>query len=191
MLLHGTRLIHTPIMGLQTGTELAVTVQPIIDPRTLAIIAYEVDGPLLDTKPSLLRIEDIRELSDIGMIIDSSEEFVELDDVIKLKEVYLYHFRLLDLPVIDEHGRKLGKVTDYTFDPKSFVIQQINVRRPLLQSLNESELLIHRSQITEINDQAIIVRLATAPPEPLKGKVRNYTNPFRSQTPQPESIDRE
>lgn len=191
MLLHGTRLIHTPIMGLQTGTELAVTVQPIIDPRTLAIIAYEVDGALLDAKPSLLRIEDIRELSDIGMIIDSSEEFVELDDVIKLKEVYLYHFRLLDLPVIDEHGRKLGKVTDYTFDPKSFVIQQINVRRPLLQSLNESELLIHRSQITEINDQAIIVRLATAPPEPLKGKVRNYTNPFRSQTPQPESIDRE
>lgn len=177
-------------MGLQTGTELAVTIQPVIDPRTLAIIAYEVDGPLLDAKPSLLRIEDIRELSDIGMIIDSSEEFVELDDVIKLKEVYLYHFRLLDLPVIDEHGRKLGKVTDYTFDPKSFVIQQINVRRPFLQSLNESELLIHRSQITEINDQAIIVRLATAPAEPLKGKVRNYTNPFRSQTPQPESIDR-
>lgn len=189
MLLHGSRLTHTPIMGLQTGTELATTVQPVIDPRSLSIIAYVVDGPLLDVKPSLLRIDDVRELSDIGMIIDSSEEFVGLDDVIKLKEVYTYHFRLVDMPVVDEHGKKLGKVTDYTFDPKSFVIQQLNVKRSLLQSLNESELLIHRSQITEINDQSIVVRTATARPEPVNGATRNYTNPFRRQSPQPESID--
>ena len=85
MLLLGERLLGTPVMSLQVGTKIAATVEPIIDPRNLVILGYEVDGPLLESHPKFIRIADIRELSDIGMIIDSSDELVDLDDVIKIK----------------------------------------------------------------------------------------------------------
>lgn len=188
MLLLGSRIIGTPILGLQTGSELARTHEPIIDPRNLTIAAYELQGPLLGRKNLLLRVADIRELSNIGMIVDSSDEFVEAGDIIKIQQIQDFNFKLLGMPVIDEHKHKLGKVADYTIDPASFTIQQLNVKRPILKSLNDTELLVHRSQVVEINDNAIIVRTTEKKTEPLAETVRNYANPFRS-SPQPEASD--
>ena len=81
MLLHGSQLIGTPVMGLQTGVELAEVTDAVIDPANLKVLAYVVKGPTLDENPSLLLVGDIRELSDIGMIIDSNDEFVSTDDI--------------------------------------------------------------------------------------------------------------
>lgn len=189
MLTVGSQLIHVPVMSLQTGTELARTTTAVIDPRTLTILAYELSGPLLDQQPSFLRVADIREQSNIGFIVDSSDEFVGLDDVIKLQEVYDFRFQLVGLPVIDEKGKKLGKVDGYTVEIESFVIQQINVKRSLLKSLGDTELLIHRSQIVKVSDTAITVKAGTINAEPVKATVSNYVNPFRQTgKAQPEAI---
>jgi len=190
MLVFNSQLIDTPVMSLQTGGELARTKDPIIDPRTLTIVAYEVDGPLLDIRPSILRIADIREVSEIGMIIDSSDEFVGIDDVIKIKAIHKLHFSLIGLSVIDDKNHKLGKVDGYTLEMSGFVIQQLNVRRPLLKSLGDAELLIHRSQIVEINDTTVIVKSgAKEVRDPIPLQARAYTNPFRGTSKtQPEAI---
>lgn len=191
MLLLGERLLGTPVMSLQVGTKIATTVEPIIDPRNLIILGYEVDGPLLESRPKFIRIADIRELSDIGMIIDSSDELVDLDDVIKIKEVLSLNFTLVGMKVVDERGHKLGKVEDYILDTDSFVIQQLSVKGGILSSLSSTGHMIHRSQITEISDTAIIVKSADKKLTSLetKGNIhRTYTNPFRKSTePQPET----
>lgn len=167
-------------MGLQTGSELARTSKAVVDPKTLEVVAYELEGPLLDETPSLLRIADVREFSDIGLIVDSSDEFVALDDIIKLKEIYELHFTPIGMPVIDEKRQKLGKVDSYTIETGAFLIQQLLVKRPLLKSLNDTHLLIHRTQITEINDTEIIVHSQAEIPEPALEAMRHgYTNPFR------------
>lgn len=172
-------------MGLQTGSQLAIAKTPIIDPGNLKIVAYEVDGPLLTEKPSFIRIADVRELSDVGMIIDSSDEFIGANDVVAIEKVYKQGFRLIGLNVIDESKRKLGKVDDYSLDTGNFAIQQLSVRRGVLKSLSETELLIHRSQIVEINDISIIVRTTAKKLESIaKTGHLNYMNPFRSTTAQ-------
>jgi len=189
MLLLGSKLLKTPIMGLQTGTQLAVIKSPIIDPSNLKIVAYEIDGPLLVDKPSFLRIADVRELSDVGMIIDSSDEFINITDVIAIEKIYKLGFKLIDLNVIDESKRKLGKVDNYTIETNDFVIQQLNVSRGIIKSLSETELLIHRSQIVEINDNAIIVKTTAKKLESIvKSDKLTYMNPFRSTTPQVDSV---
>jgi len=182
-----------PVMGLQTGGELARTQREIINPHTLEVVAYELAGPLLDTHPSLLRVADVREFSDIGMIVDSSDEFVSPGDIIKLNEIYQLHFTLADKPVIDLKHRKLGKVTSYTIDTSGFVIQQLGVKRPFFKSLSDTELLIHRSQIKEINDSHIVVESELKTPAPVLKAVRDtYSNPFRKTSgPQPEHTDRD
>jgi len=190
MLIAGSRLINAPVMGLQTGSELARTRTPVINPRTLEIVAYELEGSLLDKRPSLLRIIDVREFSDIGLIVDSSDEFVAPDDVIKLEEVYNLHFSPIGMRVVDEHHKKLGKVEEYTIETNGFVIQQLNIKRPLLQSLNDTQLLVHRSQITEINDDEIVVHSQAKAAAPVTQAVRtSYVNPFRK-NPQAEHTDR-
>jgi len=194
MLILGSRLANTAVMSLQTGTRLASTSRPVIDPAILNIYAYEVDGPLLDKHPSFLRTADIREMGAVGMIIDSSDEFIDKEDVIKLDDLLQLNFPLLGMHVIDEHGHKLGKVEDYTLETGDFIIQQLSIKRPAIRSLTDTGLLIHRSQIVEINDKAIVVKGATKVTEQdtAKTAILDYVNPFRDQhTPQPEHIDRQ
>lgn len=190
-MLLGSTLTKAPVMGLQTGGEIAQTKTAIVDPATLAVVAYVVEGPLLEDGVWLLRIADVRELSDLGFIVDSTDEFIHPEDVLKINEVYKLNFPLLEMPVIDERRTKLGKVIDFTLETGSFMVQQLTVRRPLLKSFNDTELLIHRSQIIEINDDAIVVHSEAKAPEPeLHEVVGSYVNPFRkSDSPAPESSD--
>lgn len=185
MLISGLQLIGTPIMGLHTGAQLAKTKGPIIDPANLKVVAYEVDGPLLDQRPSFVRIADIREFSNIGFIIDSSDEMIGVDDVILIQKLHKLNFKLIGLNVIDEAKRKLGKVSGYNLNTSTFAIEQINVDRGIIKSLGDHELLIHRSQITEINDSAIVVKAAAKKLQVAeKSEKLEYLNPFRSVTPQ-------
>jgi uncharacterized protein YrrD len=192
MLVLGSRLFETPVMSLQTGTQLATIGKPLINPENLKIIAFEIEGPLLTEKPSFLSVADIRELGSVGMIIDSSDELLGLDDVIKIKAIYELGFVLVGMPIIDEHKKKLGKVEDYTVETGSFVINQLNVKRGIFLGFADTGLLIHRSQIIEINDNAIIVK-STAKKiasDPVMEAVRHeYVNPFRAPNPQTEQIE--
>jgi len=192
MLVLGSRLHETPVMSLQTGTRLAMTGAPLINPANLKIIAFELEGPLLTEKPSFLRVADIRELGGVGMIIDSSDEILTLDDVIKIKELHELGFKLVGMQVIDEHKKKLGKVEDYTVETGSFVIEQLNIKHGIFRGITDTGLLIHRSQITEINDNAIIVK-STAKKisvAPVIESVRHeFVNPFKNPAPQPEPSD--
>lgn len=186
MLLSSTRLIDTPVMSLQTGGQLARTKSPLIDPRNLTILAYEVTGPLLNEHPSFLRIIDVRELSNLGLIIDSSDEFIGLNDVIKIKEVYDFHFEIIGKSVIDEQKHRLGKVTGYSLEPETFTIVQLNVKRPLLKSFTDTELIIHRSQIVEVDDDTITIKNDERQHIPVQNGAKVYANPFRG-TVQPEA----
>lgn len=190
MILLGSTLNSIPVMGIQTGSELARTESPIIDPALLTIVAYRLHGHLLGHEVALLTVADIREISDIGIIVDSSDEFVEPEDIVKVREVYDQRFHLIGMSVTNERREKLGKVIDFTVDTGGFVIQQLTVKRPLFRSLNDTELLIHRSQIIEINNETIVVHSEAKAPEPeLHEVVGSYVNPFRKQeTPAPESI---
>jgi len=175
-------------MSLQTGSELARTNHILVDPRDLTIVAYELEGHMLDQKPSFLRPIDVRELSNLGLIVDSNDEFVGIDDVIRIKQVVGYGFDLIGMEVVDDKGKKLGKVQAFNVDSGSFSVQQLVIRRPIFKSFGEGELLIHRSQIVERSDSRIKAR-AQRIDEPAKGSLREYANPFRSGNVQPEVID--
>lgn len=188
MLIIGSRLIKQPVMGLQTGSELARTIRPIIDPANLGIIAYELSSPLI-RGIVYLRIEDVRELANMGFIIDALDELVQPGDVIKLDEIAGLQFSLDGMQVRDEKRHKVGKVTDYTIDVDSFTVQQLTVRRPFIKSLSDAELVIHRSQIIEINDDAIVINSDAEVPEHTRLTAPgSYVNPFRETRPATDSF---
>ena len=191
MLFPSERFINTPVMSLQTGSELARTARPIINPHTLSVVAYELEGLTLDYDPTLLRIDDIREIGPMGMIIDSSDELISVSDVIKVKEIYELQFDLIGLKVVDERKKTVGKVVGYTLEAGNFLIQQLRVKRPLIQSFGDTELLIHRSQITKVTDDYVVVKSPKIRHEKpvVEPTGQPFENPFRSPQPSPETID--
>lgn len=190
MLLATTDLLGLPLMSLQTGGEIAYTTTVIINPRNLHILAYELDGPKLDEHPSFVRIEDIRELSDLGFIIDSSDELTVLDDIVVDKDLYEEPVRLEGMKVIDEHGSKLGKVEHTITDTDTFSLEQLNVRQPFFKSLADTELLINRRQIINIEKDTITVRSSAIKDKSVaKIEKQPFINPFHGASPpQPESV---
>ena len=187
MLITGSQLTNTPVMSLQTGKELAIAAVAIINPHNLSIIAYKLEGQHLDHDPSYLRIADMRELGTLGMIVDSSDEFVEPDDIITDKDIYDLEYTLAGKHVIDENKKTVGKVIDYVVDVESFMIQQLTVKRPLLKSFTHDELLVHRSQIIEVNDTTIIIKSGMSRVKAVAASSKQLVNPFR-QAPQPGAV---
>jgi sporulation protein YlmC with PRC-barrel domain len=168
-------------MSLQTGTQVGMAVGHIIDPRRLNIVAFYCEGPLIDFSPAILHTTDIREFSSIGLIVDSADNLMPPDDLVRLKEIMDYHFDLEGKQVVEEGGHKLGKVGGYTVDSESFYVVKLHVRPTFLQSLGRAELLIDRTQISEINDKQIVVRRATVQDEerPRFASLPSIDNPFR------------
>ncbi len=192
MLLWRERLLDVPIMSLQTGTQLGVIKESIINPKDLSIIAFYCEGPLIQEKPAVLHTADIREFGELGMIIDDSDMIMPLEGLVRLQQILDYNFELIDKRVIDTTKSKLGKITNYIIETNSFEIVKLGVRRPFLKALNDAELLIDRDQIRKITDTEIIVEAPTVKEKTpvLRETLRpaqEFRNPFRGA--QPEHID--
>ena len=148
------------IVDPQTGTQLAQAPSAINDPRNLSIAAFELEGPLLSIAPAYLRVNEIREVSSIGMIIDSNDEIVASGDIIALDNLLKMNFQLIGLSVVDELKHKLGKVEDYTLETGGFVFLHMHVKSGLFRGPTHTGLLILRSQATVITDASMFVQVA-------------------------------
>ncbi|MBR0430958.1 hypothetical protein IJJ05_01550 [Candidatus Saccharibacteria bacterium] len=183
MLIYASRLLGAPILSVQAGGAIGYVSEPIVDPDNLKIIAFRVDGPLLKkSNTNILDISSVREYSNYGLVIDSIEELVEKNDVIKIKKIIDLNFNLINLKVETKKGSHLGKVSDYTITSEDFIVQQIIVKRPIMKSLIDPELTISKKEIVEITDYKIIIKDEE---KILKEKstkeefIPNFVNPFR------------
>lgn len=177
-------------MSLQVGEAVAQVVDIVLDPNDLSIIAFVVDGPEIGGEiGNILDVKSIREFSTLGFIIDSTDEFVEREDVVRIREVMGLNFNLAGLKVETKQGTKLGKVFDYTVDTGGLKVQQLIVKRPTLKSLIDPELMIGRTQIVEVDDYKVVVKDEEAKiREKATGEefIPNFVNPFRK-SPEPQA----
>lgn len=161
MLLSINRILGAPVMSLQTGQPLGRLSAPIIDPYTLRIVAFYVEGPRLDFSPAVLFTDDIREFGRLGAIVDSVDNIMSTDGLVRLNEIINYNFTLNRIPVVDNNKRKLGKVNAYVIDPLNFEIRQLQVKPSVFRSLSTAELLVNRSQIIKVEPDKITVKVPT------------------------------
>jgi sporulation protein YlmC with PRC-barrel domain len=189
MLLLGSKMIGMPVLSLHVGGMIAQTREAVVDPEDLKIVAYTLEGPLIKNDPEvgdILDINDVREMSETGLIVDSSDRFTTRDDVIRFDKIMSLGFNLIGLKVVTPDGKKLGKVIDYTVDSSTFMVYQLIIQRPFMSSLIDPELTINRSQIVEIDDYKITIKhdktqikVPKATEKEPEEFVPNFVNPFR------------
>lgn len=189
MLLLGSKVSQMPVLSLHVGGPVASIREAVIDPEDLKVVAYVLEGPIIKNDPdvgNILDTKDVREVSNSGLIVDSTDRFTTREDVIRFDEIMNLNFSLIGLKVVTQDGKKLGKVIDYTLDSGTFMIYQLIVQRPFMSSLMDPELTINRSQIIEIDDFKVTIKHDKAEVKMPKKKkdeaeefVPNFTNPFR------------
>lgn len=186
MLIAVERLLNAPIMSIQTGQPLGRIVKPIINPFNLKIVAFFVEGPRIDFKPAVMFSEDVREFGSMGAIVDSFDNILSPEGMVRLNEVIEYGFNLKGVKVVDDNGRKLGKVENFNIDPADFRIMQLEVKPTFMQSLKVASFNIYRSQVVEVNNRVIVVK---SPDIRVENTINNsnkrqvlspeFDNPFR------------
>lgn len=181
MLIEGSKLLKYPILSLHTASRIAEVKGLVIDPNFLKVVAFEISAA--SSRQSLfLEASSVREFSKMGMIVDSDEEFVEKDDVIKLKETIDLGFSLDNMKVISKKKAMLGRIEDFIINTEDFQIMQLIVKRPIYKALIDPELVIGRSDIHEINDSEIIIKSEEGTIMKKSGTldfVPNFVNPFK------------
>ena len=183
-------MLGASVMSLQTGQPLAKLSAPIVNPHNLKIVAFYVTGPMVDFTPAVLFSEDIREFGEMGAIVDSSDNILSPEGMVRLGEVISYGFTLDGIHVVDEQNHKLGRVENYTLNPEDFMIQQLYLKPTLMKSLAVAHLTINRKQIVAIDNDKITVKTPTVREKAVKTtKVTAspdavpFENPFRKPKP--------
>ncbi len=186
MLINGLRLIGCPILSLHVGGAIAHVSDVIIDPNDLKIIGFRVSGSLVRGEVGdVLPVDSVREFSRVGMIVDSIDELVEGEEVIRIRDVLNLNFSLPGLKVVSKNKSKLGKVSDYIINSDSWSVYQLIVQRPIMKAFLDPELIVPRSEIIEVNDYQIIVKdehskLQKAAPAARPANIApDFVNPFR------------
>lgn len=183
MLVNASTLIGCPVLSLHVGGRIANISQLYIDPNTLKLLAVRLEG-LIDKEieGDILPVESIREFSQLGVIIDSADEIVSDETVIKIRDILKLNFALPGLKVVTQKKSKIGKVIDFTLDISTWDVYQLIVQRPALKAFFDPELTIPRQSIIEVNDYQVIIKDEHEKVPEAEAKTEftpNFVNPFR------------
>ena len=187
MLVSASNLIDCPVLSLHVGGQIARVTELVVDPDNLSLIAVRVDGSLIkDEEGDILMMDSVREFSRAGMIIDSEDEFVREDDIVRVKKVLDLNFELRGLKVVTKTKAKLGKVSDFVLQSNTWNVQQLIVQRPVMKAFIDPELTIDRSRVVEVDDYKITVKeeqektKSKVKSAPIEELVPDFVNPFRT-----------
>jgi|SRR5690606_4274440 len=157
MLSLGQPLENQPILSLQTGSPVGQVLTPLINPNNLKIEGWHAEDRF-DKRKGILLSQDIRDILPQGFVVNDHEAITDPSELIRLKDILELNFVLNGMPVYTESKKKLGKVTDYSFEREGSTIQKIYVAQSILKSLGGGNLIIDRSQIIEITRTRIVVK---------------------------------
>lgn len=160
MLTLGQSLVGRNILSLRIGRPIGVAGEPIINPNNLKIEGWHsLESGTKQT--AILLSLDVRDILPQGFVVNDNEALTDPSELVRLKDLIANDFTVIGKAVTTTSRKRLGKVTDYTFEKNGFFIQKLYVSQSLLKSFTGGALMIDRSQIVEITNRKIVVKEAT------------------------------
>ena len=148
-------LVNKPVMSLRSGSQIAIAIEPIINPHNLKIMGWWCKAT--GGRRLVLLAEDVREIMPKGLAVNDDEDLSPPEDLVRHSDTLSTQFQLLD-KLVKTKRQKLGKISDFSYNSGMFV-QKLYVARPLHKVFTSDDtLIIDRTQILEVTDHYILVR---------------------------------
>ena len=156
-----SKLIGLPILSLQNAETVTRVTDLVMAIESLEVIAFICEpNPRIGKHPVLL-LRDVRQIAIDCLLVNTAEDLVEAEDIVRLAPLLERDFDPRGLRVVTDTKRRVGSVEDYTINLETYHLQKIYVRQSLLHSWMGASLIIDRSQIIEVSAREFIVRDAT------------------------------
>lgn len=145
------------VMSIHAGRAIAAINEAVIDPSDLKIVAFSIHARGLRYF-SVIHSSDIREWSNLGAVINSEDDVMEVDENMpKIKELVESKFRLGGIGVRTESGRRLGRVKNYIFETDGFFVVKLYIEKTGLLSLLSQPLVIERGSVINVTNKFIVI----------------------------------
>ena len=145
------------VMSIHSGGAISQLGEPLIDPSSLKIIAFAT-STRGQRYFSVLHTSDIREWSGLGVIINSEDDIMEVDENMpKIKDLAEEGFRLDGIGVRTESGKRLGKVVNYVFETEGFFVVKLYIEKVSILGLIKSPISIERDSVINVTKKFIVV----------------------------------
>lgn len=151
-----TVFLNTPVLNKETGEELGTIYDFIIDHQTGRVEAFWVKNGLFSGAEKILAFNDIADLK-LKVYVEDADSIVNPEDIFKVQEILKQGIPFYYHKVKTFSGIKLGRVTDFFFDPMTGQIMQIQVAKVFL-GFQYAKRLIGFFEIYEINEEAVILK---------------------------------
>lgn len=145
------------VMSIHAGGAIASIEGALIDPSNLKILAFSVNAKNIKYF-SVVFSSDIREWGQIGAIINSEDEIIEVDENLpKIKDIAQSKFRLEGIGVRTESGRRLGRVKNYIFETDGFFVVKFYIEKIAWLGIFKQPIVIERESIINVTDKFLVV----------------------------------
>ena len=128
-----------------------------MDKSNLKIVLLEVITLNKNEKKYVL-LSDIRSIANNLVIINSEEDIVEANDLVRFSQLIKDNYKVTGSKVITQDNKKLGTVSDFTTNYDSYELSKLYVKTNVFRRLLNTDLIIDKKQIVDVKDKAIIVK---------------------------------
>lgn len=130
----------------------------VLNPETGEAIGLLVVVPKAKKKIMVVNKYDISGVGTNFLMIDSVNNLSEPDEIIRIKEVLDLDIELIGSKVVDEDGKNIGRVRDWSINLKAMHLERLYVTASVFVKMISRELLIPSESIVKIEKDKVIVK---------------------------------
>ena len=167
------------VMSLKQSGKIATTDNILYDPTEHRIKAITI-ASREDVDLRLILFSDIKNIGEDALMVASEAAIKNLSEVGKpIERMVKDKLYLTNTTVVTEDGVELGKIADFQFDPKTGVVEEIEITQGPIKGLQEGRKKVSGADIVRIGKNTTIVKdyidekLASQPAQGLQGMMRD------------------
>lgn len=150
MLIEASKLINLPIGALDAQSKIGSVQNIIVDPKNGELLGFFVKEGRFFSPTLVLSTQDVTEFDANGLVTKNIENFVELKEIIKIKDAVKKNIKIIGANAITESGNKIGRVFDLLINTETSMVAKYYIKGFFQDKIIPAE------KIIKINKKGVI-----------------------------------
>lgn len=151
MLLELSKIKNIPVGVMDEQKAVGSVEAPVIFADDAKVIGFLVRLKGIMSQKKVVSFADVVDLDGKGLVINSADNLLAIDEILRIKDILKQGFKLIGLPAKTKNKKYLGRITDSVIETTSGDIIRIYVKNLL------DERIFERSMIHDIKPKEVIL----------------------------------